>query len=240
MKRGIDVSKHNGVIDFNKVKAAGIDFVMIRAGYGRLVSQKDVRFEENYAKAKAAGLDVGAYWYSYAISEAEAAQEAAACLECIKGKRFEYPIYFDLEEQKQFNKGKSFCSELVVTFCSALEAAGYWAGLYISRSPLQTHINERVAKRYALWIAEYNKHCNYNGSYGMWQYTAKGRIDGISGDVDMNECYTDYPAAVKRAHLNGYVKARYRVVTDALGEDAVYKVYDIVKDIVSCKIEEIH
>ncbi len=237
--RGIDVSKHNGPIDFKKVRASGIGYVIIRAGYGRLTSQKDILFESHYSAAKVAGLDVGAYWYSYAMSVEEAVQEAKACIECIRGKRFEYPIYFDLEEQKQFAKGKAFCSDIVTAFCSELEAAGYWAGLYISRSPLQTHINERVAKRYALWIAEYNAVCRYSGSYGMWQRSATGQIPGINGDVDLDECYTDYPAMIKKAQLNGYSNKQYRIVSYTLDESTAFRAYEIMKDYCSCRIEEV-
>lgn len=236
--RGIDVSKHNGAIDFQKVRASGIDYVVIRAGYGRSTSQKDLLFESHYQGAKAAGLDVGAYWYSYAMSVQEAVQEAKACIECIKGKRFEYPIYFDLEEQKQFNKGKAFCSDIVTAFCSELENAGYWTGLYISRSPLQTHISDRVAKRYALWVAEYNTTCKYTGSYGMWQRSATGRIAGINGDVDLDECYIHYPEEVKKACLNGYKNKQYRIISDALDESAAFRLYEIMKDHCSCRIEE--
>ena len=220
--KGIDLSKHNGVVDFAKVKAAGVQFVILRAGFGKSASQKDVRFEEYYTKAKAAGLDVGAYWFSYALNPETAKQEAQACISCIQGKRFEYPIYFDLEDDPNsgsypLKTGKSNCSAMVRAFCGELESAGYWAGLYISRSPLQTNITEDVAKRYALWIAEYNSRCNYGGIYGMWQYSATGRIDGIYGNVDMDECYMDYPTAVKKAKLNGYNKEiRYKAVIDGL------------------------
>ncbi|HOC34819.1 MAG TPA: GH25 family lysozyme, partial [Ruminococcus flavefaciens] len=104
--KGIDVSVHNGNIDWGKVKADGIDFAILRAGYGRLVSQKDERFEQNYAGAKAVGLPIGAYWYSYAMTPEEAELEADVFLSVIKGKRFEMPVYFDLEEKKQFDLGK--------------------------------------------------------------------------------------------------------------------------------------
>ena len=207
MKNGIDVSKHNGVIDFGKVKAAGIDFVIIRAGFGKLVSQKDTMFEINDSKAKAAGLDVGVYWYSYAASIEEGRAEARACLECIKGKTFEYPVYFDLEEQKQFAKGKDFCSQLIDVFCGEIQNAGYWAGLYTSKSYLQTHISAEIAKKYALWVAQWSSKCTYQGSYGMWQKSEKGRIDGISGNVDLDECYIDYPKEIRTAGKNGYKKA---------------------------------
>ena len=151
-------------------------------------------------------MKVGAYWYSYAASVEEAKAEARTCINAIKGKTFEYPIYFDLEERSQFAKGRAFCNSLVKTFCNALEHAGYWAGLYISRSPLQQYISAYVAKRYALWVAEYGSRCNYGGTYGMWQYSSTGRVSGISGNVDMDICYVDYPAKIKAAGLNGFKK----------------------------------
>ena len=208
MIRGIDVSKWQGNIDFQKVKNSGIDFVIIRAGYGKLSSQKDKCFEENYRKAKATGLDVGAYWYSYAMSVDEAREEAKACLSVIKGKQFEYPVYFDLEEQKQFSKGRVFCDSIVNAFCGELEINGYFAGLYISRSPLESFISESTAKKYALWVAEYSSKCRYKGDYGMWQYSSKGKVNGINGNCDMNYCYKNYPSIIKNGGFNGYGKKK--------------------------------
>lgn len=205
--KGIDVSKYQGSIDFKKVKADGYDYVIIRAGYGKMISQKDPMFETNYSRAKAAGLGIGAYWYSYATSAAEARQEANVCMQVIQGKQFAYPIFFDLEDPSAFAKGKAVCSEMVNAFCRELEEAEYFAGLYISRNPLQTHITDTVAKRYALWIAEYNSKCTYSGSYGMWQHSSKGSVSGVDGNVDLNECYVDYPAIIKRNGLNGFAKA---------------------------------
>ena len=204
--KGIDVSQYQGNIDFAKVKASGIDFVIIRAGYGRYENQCDPFFEQNYKSAKAAGLHVGAYWYSYAQSVDDAVKEAKTCMKIIKDKQFEMPIFFDLEEQKQFVKGVVFCDSLVKSFCNELEKNGYFAGLYISRSPLQTYISKSVANRYALWIAEYGSRCKYNGSYGIWQYTSTGRVSGINGNVDMDISYVDYPVAIKKAGLNGFKK----------------------------------
>ena len=204
--KGIDVSQWQGDIDFGKVRSAGVDFVIIRAGYGRYISQKDPYFEQNYARAKSAGLNVGAYWYSYAESEADARAEAAVCMEAIRGKQFEYPIYFDLEEQSQFSRGKAFCSALVTAFCGEMEKAGYFAGLYISRSPLQTYITSEVAERYALWVAEYGSKCNYGGAYGMWQYTSTGKVSGVNGACDCDYAYTDYPSIIKNGGFNGFAK----------------------------------
>ncbi|WP_294409270.1 GH25 family lysozyme [uncultured Ruminococcus sp.] len=204
--KGIDVSQYQQGVDFKKVKASGVDFVIIRAGFGKYANQKDPCFESHYKAAKAAGLKVGAYWYSYAATVEEAKAEAQTCINAIKGKTFEYPIYFDLEERSQFVKGRAFCDSLVKTFCNALESAGYWAGLYISRSPLQQYISTDVAKRYALWVAEYGSRCNYGGTYGMWQYSSTGKVNGISGNVDMDICYVDYPTLIKAKGLNGFKK----------------------------------
>lgn len=207
--KGIDVSKWQGNIDFAKVKAAGYKFVIIRCNNWNDVKkcvEKDPYFEQNYSRAKAAGLDVGAFYFTWQNDRAGAEYDAKLCLDYIKGKKFEYPIYFDLEWQKAFAKGKSVCSAMVTAFCSALEKAGYFAGLYISRSPLQAYITPDVAKRYALWIAEYGSRCNYSGEYGMWQYSSTGRVNGISGNVDLDECYVDYPALIKNGGFNGYSK----------------------------------
>ena len=202
--KGIDVSVHNGVIDWNKVKAAGIQFAILRAGYGKVASQKDRKFEENYKNAKAAGIPVGAYWYSYATTAEEAKQEAQVCLEILKGKQFEFPIYFDLEEQKAFSTGKANCSAMIRAFCGELENSGYWAGLYMSRSPFCDYTENDIRTRYALWLAEYGSKLNYSSSVGMWQSSSTGKISGISGNVDLNTAYVDYPTSVKKAGLNGY------------------------------------
>lgn len=207
--KGIDVSQWQGVIDFEKVKADGVKFVIIRVNNwdglnNRVV--KDTFFEQNYKAAKAAGLDVGAYYYTWECSVSGAMRDAELCLNYIQGKKFEYPIYFDLEWNKAFQQGRTVCDGMVKAFCDMLESGGYFAGLYISRSPLQTYISQDVANRYSLWIAEYGSECKYNGLYGMWQYSSTGKVNGISGDVDLDECYVDYPALIKSGGFNGYPK----------------------------------
>ena len=202
--KGIDVSVHNGNIDWNRVKNAGIAFAILRAGYGRVASQKDAKFEANYAGAKAAGVPVGAYWYSYAITPDEARLEAEVCVSILRGKQFEYPIWFDLEERSALNTGKANCSAMIRAFCEVLEKAGYWVGLYTSRSVLGTHIEDDIKTRYAIWAAEWNSKLNYSGAVGIWQYSDKGRVDGISGAVDLDEGYIDYTKLVKERGLNGF------------------------------------
>ena len=202
--KGIDVSVHNGNIDWNRVKSAGIDFAILRAGYGRLASQKDERFEQNYSGAKAAGIPIGAYWYSYAMSEDEARLEADVFLSVIKGKQFEFPVYYDVEEQKQVALGKEKVSAIMRAFLEKVEAAGYFVGLYGSASSLTTHTADDIKSRYTIWLAHWVNQTSYGGAYGIWQHSEKGRVDGINGNVDLDIGYKDFPTIIKSKGLNGY------------------------------------
>ena len=132
LTKGIDVSSWQEEIDFKKVKKSGIKFVIIRAGFGTR-TEPDKYFERNYRGARDAGLHVGAYWYSYAESGAQALEEARACLRVIAGKKFDFPIFYDIEEQSQFARGIDFCSNLVRIFCTGLEDSVCFGGLYTSR-----------------------------------------------------------------------------------------------------------
>ena len=202
--RGIDVSVHQGKIDWSKVVS---DFAILRAGYGKDISQKDAQFEANYSGAKAAGIPVGAYWYSYATTTEEAEKEAECFLSVLKGKKFEYPVWFDIEEERQLKLGKDKVSAIIKAFLNKVESAGYWAGLYMSASPLQTYVTDDIRNRYAVWVANVGvSKPSYNGAYGMWQYSWKGRVNGISGDVDLDYCYVDYPSKIKSFGLNGFGK----------------------------------
>ncbi len=204
-RKGIDISRYQGNPDFSKVKQ-DVDFVIAQIGYGRYTFQKDATFGRNYSECKNHNIPFGGYWYSYAKSTADALAEAQACIEVIKNKKFEYPIYYDLEENLGA-LGRSLVSSIATTFCTALEKAGYFAGIYISRAPAQSYLTDEVCKKYALWLAEYNSQLNWNGSpVGIWQYSSSGRISGIDGNVDMNICYVDYPGLIKNAGLNGFTK----------------------------------
>lgn len=214
----IDVSKHNGVIDWTKVKTSGVTGVIIRAGYGRLISQKDKTFEDYYVGAVKAGLNVGAYWYSYAKSAAEAKTEAAVFLEAIKGKRFDLPVYYDIEEESHVALGKTVCTAMVDAFCGTIEAAGYFAGVYSFDSFFASNLSEDIQKKYSCWVARVEnvtpKCCK---AYGMHQYTWKGSVNGISGAVDISYCYKDFQTIIKNAKLNGYAKADTYKVTAKIG-----------------------
>ncbi len=211
MMKGIDVSKWQGKIEWQKVKASGIEFAIIRAGYGSSANQKDSFFERNYAGAKTAGLHVGAYWYSYANSFREATGEAKAFQRVIAGKQFDMPVYFDMEEKDQLEAGRDFCSGLIRTFCSEMENAGYFAGFYTSAAYAKTVVSPEILSRYTFWCAQWAKSCSYQGRCGIWQYSSKGRVPGISGDVDLDRCYQDFPKVIRNGGFNGYAKNAYAV-----------------------------
>ena len=194
--KGIDVSKHNGTIDWAKVKAAGVQFAMLRAGYGRYDNQKDEQFEANYKGATAAGIPVGAYHYSYATTAEQAKREAEVFLGWIKGKTFTYPVAFDIEDAKQANLGVSLISDIIRTFCETVEAAGYYVVVYANKDWLTNRIDADCKSRYDIWLAQWTSEPTYTGSYGMWQYSSKGSVDGVSGNVDMNIAYKDYPSII--------------------------------------------
>ena len=194
--KGIDVSKHNGTIDWAKVKAAGVQFAMLRAGYGRYDNQKDEQFEANYKGATAAGIPVGAYHYSYATTAEQAKQEAEVFLGWIKGKNLTYPVAFDIEDKKQANLGVSVISDIIRAFCETVEAAGYYVVVYANKDWLTNRIDADCKSRYDIWLAQWTSKPTYTGSYGMWQYTSDGAVDGIAGGVDMNIAYKDYPSVI--------------------------------------------
>lgn len=215
----IDVSKHNGNINWTDVKNDGIEGAIIRAGFGKSASQKDPTFETNYKGASAAGLHIGAYWYSYALNVTDAELEAKAFLECIGGKRFDLPVFFDIEDKTQVPLGKKVCTDIVDAFMGVVEAAGYFAGVYSFDSFFGSNLEEHVRRRYAIWSARVeNVPPKCAPEWGIHQYSWKGKVRGIDGDVDMNNCTKNYPAVIKAAGLNGYSKADiYRVAAELGG-----------------------
>jgi GH25 family lysozyme M1 (1,4-beta-N-acetylmuramidase) len=200
----IDVSKHNGIIDWQKVKADGIEGVIIRAGYGRLPTQKDGCFEKNYAGATAAGLHVGAYWYSYATDVETAKAEARVFLAAIKGKCFDLPLYLDIEDACQLKLSKEVCTDIAINFCNVLEDAGCYCGIYSFDSFFASHLEGSISKRYSIWAARVeNVKPIYAKDYDMWQYSWKGKVDGIAVDVDLDIAFKDFPEIITAKGLNG-------------------------------------
>lgn len=189
--KGIDVSSWQGNIDFKKVKASGIQFVVIRAGYGNSVSQKDSKFEQNYKNAKAAGLKVGAYWYSYASTKAEAIKEATVCLSCIKGKSFDLPIYFDIEDASVSNCSKETLTACTRAFCDTIAGAKYKAGVYANLSWFNSKLDyASLKKKYSIWLAQWSSKNQL--ACDLWQNSETGKVNGIGGNVDTDYAFVDF------------------------------------------------
>ena len=188
--KGIDVSEWQGTIDWRKVAKDGVQFAVIHAGYGRELSQKDKYFERNYAGARAAGIKVGAFWYSYADSVARAEQEARTCLKVLDGKHLDLPVFFDQEYEPGILKlSTKTRTDIVLKFLETIKAAGRPCGLYSSTDFITTKLQANRLTAYPLWIAEYGSKLHYTGKVWAWQYTDKGRVAGIKGRVDMEHGY---------------------------------------------------
>ena len=166
--KGIDVSHHQGVIDWDKVKDSGVQFAILRAGYCKEINQIDSKFIQNYNGCKSNNILTGAYWYSYAKSVNEALQEAKICCEILKNKQFEFPVLFDIEEESQSELGKEICSEICKTFCNHLESQGYFAGIYTFDSFAQSNLTDEVKNRYTMAIARVGS--EPKSSYAIWQH----------------------------------------------------------------------
>lgn len=202
--KGIDVSRWQEEVDWPRVKASGIQFAMIRSGFGWGANQKDLFFEENYTKAKAVDIAVGVYHYSYAVTEEEAEKEAEHCYSIIKGKQFEYPIAYNLEEKRLGLLGRERVSEIAKAFCEKMESYGYYVAIYANKDWFDNLFTEEIIKRYDIWLAQESGKPNLKKPCGIWQKTTKGRVDGIKGYVDLNESYKHYPSIMKKNGLNGY------------------------------------
>ncbi|MFR1883048.1 MAG: GH25 family lysozyme [Blautia sp.] len=194
MLKGIDVSEHNGRIDWDIVKKSGIvDYVMIRAGYGR--GNVDKQFSQNIQECQRVGLPCGIYWFSYGYTVEMARQEARYCLDLIKGCNIHYPISFDLEydtityaKKNGVTIGKSLATAMANAFCAEIQRAGYKPMNYTN---LDYYKNMFGQVPYDMWYAQYANTRSITGMT-MWQYTSSGSVPGISGKVDLNYCYKDY------------------------------------------------
>lgn len=193
MKKGIDVSKHNGVIDWEKVKGQ-VDYAIIRCGYGmNQENQDDQYFKRNVEECIRLGIPFGIYLYSYANTLEKADSEAEHILRLVNPykDKVSMGIWYDIEDKIQANLDKNFLKDIITTFCNKIESNGYFVGIYANKNWLENRIEDSLKTRYAIWIAQYNSKCTWNGTYVMWQYTSDGSVDGISGRVDMNNLYRD-------------------------------------------------
>lgn len=206
-KFGVDISKYNGNVDMRLAKSNGVDFVILKAGSGS--RGEDPYFQRNYVNAKAAGIPVGAYWYSYAMNVREAKGEAIRFMRLLEGKQFEYPVYLDFEDPTQRSISKATKTDMAIAFMSILEKNGYYTGLYSSGDWINNKFDRDRLKNYDIWIAHwYVNSARCYRSYGMWQFTNKQKVPGVpstsEGGVDANYAFVDYPIIMKTKGLNGF------------------------------------
>jgi len=194
---GIDVSKWNGNIDWDAVANSGISYVIIRCGYrgssnGKLVV--DPTFEKNIKGATRAGLKIGIYFFSQAIDEVEAVEEASMVLDLIEGYKITYPVFLDVETSggRGDKINKDTRTAVCKAFCETIQSEGYMPGVYSNKQWLEKKLDAGALEEYKIWLAQYAASPTYTGVYDMWQYTAKGNVNGISGDVDLNISYMGY------------------------------------------------
>ena len=205
MIKGIDISHWNGDINFDQVKAAGIEFVIIKAGGSDRGFYTDSKFITNYNRAVAAGLSVGAYYFAgknFRGVEAGFA-DAQRFIKILDGLKFDYPVFIDIEAQE--NRYKEEITDAAVAFCNMLESARYFVGIYASDiSGFKDKLNHERIESYAHWVARYGKEPEICKGYGLWQYSSKGRIPGIIGSVDLDISTVDYSKVIKEKGFNGY------------------------------------
>lgn len=208
--KGVDLSRHQaaGKVDFASLKALGYYFVMLRAGYGKCLSQKDPDFESHYKAAKEAGLRVGAYHYSYAVTTEEALKEADCFLEWIRGKKLDYPIAYDIEDKTQKRLTTGQRTDIALAFMQRVEEAGYYTMLYSSASWLGSKLDMKRLKHFDVWVAAYVDSDDgikryYKGGFGMWQYSSGIVLPRVyRSRLDHDYAYKDYEKIIKNAGLN--------------------------------------
>ena len=190
---GIDISSHQQDIDWEKVKAAGVDFAIIRLGYRGYtegVIQPDECFIRNMDGAVAAGLDVGVYFFSQAVTPQEAVEEAQFCLQWLEDRKLQYPVLFDWEdieaEARTDGMNSITLTACAEAFCRTVEAGGFRAGIYFNQTFGYQELNLPQLKDYCFWLAEYNDVPSFAYDFSLWQYRCDGSVDGINGNVDLN------------------------------------------------------
>lgn len=198
--KGVDISEFNGSVDFSTLKNAGVKYAIIRTGFGSdYPGQQDKRFEENVRKADAAGMPWGAYHYAYAKTRQGGIDEAKHCLRLLNGRKPLYGVWYDMEDNSTLGGDLLGAAQ---GFCDTMEAAGLYAGVYASLNWWNNYLTAPGFNQYDRWVAQYYSECQYNGSYGIWQYTSTWSIGGKN--FDGNWAYKDYPSIIKA--MNGETK----------------------------------
>ena len=202
--KGIDVSYHNGTIDWKRVKQSEVEYAIIRCGYGTNdKSQDDKKWEENVKGCIDNNIPYGVYLYSYADTVEKASSEADHAIRLLQGKKLKYPVYYDLEEDKLRDKiSKQTIADIAQTFCDKLSAKGYTVGIYANKDWFTNYLTDSRFNNWTKWVAQYNTVCNYKGKYDMWQCSSTGRVPGISGNVDLNYSYSPFENSYGSGNTN--------------------------------------
>lgn len=218
ISKGIDVSYHNGTIDWKRVKQSEVEYAIIRCGYGTNdKSQDDKKWEENVKGCTDNNIPYGVYLYSYADTVEKASSEADHAIRLLQGKKFKYPVYYDLEEDAIRKKlSKTEIANIAKTFCNKLSAKGYTVGIYANKDWFTNYLTDSCFNNWTKWVAQYNTVCNYQGKYDMWQCSSTGRVPGISGNVDLNYSYSPFENSYGGGNTNnGGTTTKY---SDGLNE----------------------
>ncbi len=217
--KGIDISKHNGTVDWTKI--SGMDFVLVRAGYGNDISQKDPKFDENVKGALAHGIAVGAYWFSYAVSAADAAKEASIFSQVLAPykDKLTFPVAFDYEydsmeyaQQQGIHPSNNLIDAIAQTFMDAMKKDGWFVNLYTNCDFIRTgKFSTATVKSYDVWLADYSGVPDY--PCGIQQTGSTGKVPGITGAVDMNVAFKDYSTIIQAGGYNGFPKPTFKCDT---------------------------
>lgn len=194
-KKGIDVSEFQGKIDWGKVKNSGVEFAILRCGYGMDFSnQDDVEYERNANECERLGIPYGVYLMSYANTVEKARSEAKHVLRLIEGRKISLGVWYDIEDNGTSGAiNKETLTNIINTFCNTIKNAGHRVGVYANLNWLENKIEKTIKDNYDIWVAQYYSKCEYEGKYIMWQHTSSGKVNGISTNVDMNILYEDLP-----------------------------------------------
>ena len=253
---GIDLSKHNGRVDFKKVKEQGVKFVILRCGYASLSNRKnlykDEKFEEYYKGAKEQGLKVGVYFYSRCNTTATALNEAKFILSTIKGKEIDYPVWLDVEDVSTLKSvTRETMTNVIITCLNYIQSQGYYVGMYTGAYILKDYLVENKLTSYDKWIAQWSKNCTYKGSYGMWQFGGETnilkspKVQGVSSaSCDQNYALIDYAKIIRARGLNGLSAGGFKGTTTAnlnvrKGRGVNYKIITTIKKGLGVEIERV-
>lgn len=239
--KGIDVSTWQGSINWDKVKEQ-VDFAILRLGYiGNNENKLDTRFEEYYRECKRLNIPIGVYVYSYVKTTYRAKLGAEWTLEQLKNKTLELPVYIDMEDNSLISIGKSGLTDIVIAYNNEIEKSGLWAGVYANLNWFNNYLNkDELKKKYTTWIAHYGVDENrYKGQYDMLQYTSTGRVNGITGNVDMNIMYRDLINEMKKYNEEAEdLKMAEKIIKELIDEFGDVKVKGALKRLVETYVDD--